>query len=218
MARTVQQVRDHVRTYFDMEPDDLPDVLIDGWIREAQVETLAIRRAWPHLATSTEIVRDSATDEYPAGVDTVAHVRGPSGKLNVISAGFGRDYFGEGTATQEAYATWGGNIIFFPSGLTGTYTVYGYRSPVTPFAAGSTWDLPEAYHEFLLDYVMHKTYLFDDDPEMADSYLSSWQRGLDSLARREFEGPEDEPLILGGGPKSNFNALPAPVQTPWGTP
>lgn len=223
MSITPQEIRTHVRAYLDLEPEDLPDTLIDQWTKEGQFKIYR-HRTWPGAETSTQLTSVADTSEYSLPVKEVTQITGPHGSLRRMEAAEAERYFDAGrtstTSEPRAFSVWGNSVRLWPtpSGAF-TYTVRGIKVPRTPFSsglgAGDPVDLPTSDAQFpLLSWVMHRALVHQDEPEMAMSYKESFDSELERLVHNETQVTTYGPVVMNShrGPSH----LPPEVPVTWG--
>lgn len=216
---TLDEIRTFVRTFFEFDEEDLPNLLIDTWAGEAQNRILRARRDWPHLEVQTSLVTETGLGSYPLPTDlrTIIHVEHPTnGRLRSLYHPIAEQvYFQSGgvqSGTPDTYSRWGTLIFLWPQPIANeTLQVYGYRAPLDFVAAGgsSAPDLPVDFHQAVLEWVMAKSYLFEDDPEMAAIHRQTFDDLLAVYVSDEVQPDPVAPLIFGGGGSTNSSGAPS---------
>ena len=197
-------IRIYVRTYLDLEEEDMVDLLIDRWVREGVVRVVRATNRWPfyestdtHQITTESYILPSIALEQISTVEADKQV-GPLDYIDISQAEV--HFFHSGTVLvgrPQRYSKWEGGIRIWPAPDDDyQLTIRGYR----PIVHGLTIDLPEDYHEAVLEWVMHKALLHQDEVELAQIHRATFDDLLKTLIAEEKTGEGDFPLIFNGGP------------------
>ena len=202
-------IRSFIRVHFELDEEDMPDVLIDTWVEEASARILRMRRDWPHLETVTTIVLEPGVATYPlpSNLKSIAHIEHPTtGRLEWLHEGVAEDkFFRQGTpqsGNPTAYSRWQQEIQVWPvPNAAANLTVRGYRNTISAITAGAGAepDLPADFHLAVLEWAMAKAYLHQDDPELAAVHRETFDDLVNVLVPDEVQPEPDQPLIFGGG-------------------
>lgn len=213
MALTLQQIRDFVRLHLDLEVEDLPDQVLDFFIREGSRRIERAEPRWPFYEKSyplTQLVGSESVAKTTVGADldqitTIVHVD-PLKHHPLVWVGF--DAFQELRAQRAAqgrprfFAEQSGNLYFLPTpDQNYDFTVFGYRRPEDWVAggAGAVPDLPEELHSTVATWALSKAYAQQEDPELSSLYERQYADELNEFRRRLVITPHNQPLILNGG-------------------
>lgn len=206
----LQTITDHVRTYFDIDASDLPSSLITNWANQGEMRVYRAHNRWPHYETIVTLdtvadQSDYATSELTALTAIYSvDVDPPVGPISPIDQATARErYFIGTTARQgrpEAWSRWGGQFTVWPvpDAVYGL-TVTGYRGASVMAAAGDEPDMPDDFHQVVLEWVMHKACLHQEDPQMAGIYQQSFDSLLGELKADALKDDMAGPMIFGGG-------------------
>lgn len=201
------EIRAYVREYLDLTAEDLSNLLLDRWIGEGQRQVLAARPRWKHLEAIEQIVTVDGTHSYELPeIRTVQAVDcAETGSLALIDHAEATARFRQADGTVRsgrpmAVSSWGGRLYVWPKPDDDyTLDVQGQRPAVAP-TSSSEPDVPEELHDAVLEWVMHKAYLQQDDPEMATVHRNLFQETVVRFADREDDDLDGTPLVFGGGP------------------
>lgn len=217
----LQDYRNYVRDYLDLDVEDLPDRLIDRWVEEGFRRIARHRGNWPfYEATTSVIVSPTAGSEYIVLMKDITAVEGPDGALLRMAASEAERRYWNGTSYDapnrpQSFSVWANKVRIWPEpDTTYTLTVRGYRYPRDWMAEGSgaTPDLPEDFDEVLLAWVMHKAYIHQDEPEQGMVQKATFDEGLAVLAKDELRAPTFTPIVLNSVRSGGGNGLPSALR------
>jgi len=220
VALSLQQIRDYVRAALDLEIEDMPDVLLDMYIREGSKRIERAEPRWPfyEVLTSWPLTVNPFL-AYPltsivANLDQVASISLENfGPLKWVGA----DVYSELQAQSPDaagrpvyYTQWGVNLLFHPT-VDATYNtiVRGYRSATDWVAAGAGEqpDMPDELHNTVATWALSKAYAQQEDPELSALYERQFADELNEFRRRLLVTPPQQPLVLNGGALRNDNNM-----------
>lgn len=210
MALNLQQIRDYVRAHLTLVDVDLPDELMDIYIREGSQRVEQAETRWPfyEAVATLETVAGSAAysiiTSLPDDFDQVVAITSSSGDLAWVSPEnmSTRTSVGGGTSDVPShYTTWGGQLTLWPtpSGAV-DLTVRYYRKPRDWIADGTGGepDMPSQLHNAVAVWALAAAYAQQEDPDMAQFYERRFEQELDVFRRRINEAPHAQPMVLGG--------------------
>lgn len=214
MAETMTRVdiRTHVRSYFDAEDEDMPDVLIDRWISEGWGKIVRFRSNWPGFNSTVQLVVIAGTAEYTNPLKDIESIEGPERYLVQLDAAHAERRFIRGGVADPAgppvaFSVYGGKVRLWPvPSVNRTYTIRGQRAAINPLvgAAAAAIDLPaEAATEMLLDWVVSRAATREAEYETAEAYLEAFTQGMQLLAKDETDSAAFSPIVLNSMPSSN---------------
>ncbi len=214
MALTLQEMRDFIRTHLDLEVEDLPDTLIDRWLREGskRIERAEVR--WPYFEKFyTWVVAFNPFLLFPkttigADIDQIASITHSTLAFpNLIWVG--PEAWQELTASRPSatgrpiyFSEWQGSILLYPNPDTSyTLRVFGFRKAIDWVAAGAgaTPDLPDELHNTVMTWGLAKAYAQQEDPEMASFFERQFLDEVKEMTRRLVITPLHQPLVLNSG-------------------
>lgn len=199
----------------DLEPDDLPDSLLDRWMSEGFQRIMRRAQRWPHLEVSETITTTAGTQTAALGeVARIRAIHGPRGELLWMDEADARQKFWNVTTPvpagwPRAWSEWGDGIMVWPEPDSAyLLTVLGYRSPSVAWVgvAGAEPDMPERYHEVLLSWVMYRTYQQQDDLDNAQIEKGAFEEGLSEMTGDDLSTPSASAGMVLGGNKSSGRA------------
>jgi hypothetical protein len=202
----LQEIRDYVRNHLDLELEDLPDPVVDVFIREGSRKVEYSEQRWPFyedIVTWSTIAGGASTpfaDISPTLRRISAIVHADNRALQWISTEAAADRFNaEQTGRPTHYGEWGENLLLFPTPDEAlAVTIYGYRKQTdwTAGGAGAEPDLPEELHNTVALWALHRAYAQQEDPEMAGLYRNIFDQELNEFGRRMTEMPLTRPLVM----------------------
>jgi len=205
VALSLQQIRDYVREHMDLEPDDLPDTVLDVFIREGSRKVESSEQHWPfyetffsHVTTAgNPFLLKSAIDPTLKRIQEMTD--GENGRpLQWISIAEAEEF--EGQSGRPLYISeWGDVGFLFPTpDAAYSFTVFGYRHQLDWVAsgAGAVPDMPEPLHNTVALWALHRAYGQQEDPDMASMYRQMFDQELNEQGRRLTEMPLSRPLIM----------------------
>lgn len=220
----VDEFRTHPRLLLDLEEEDLPSVLVDRWVNEGFRRIVHAVQRWPFYETSETVSTVSDTAVYTLGsVDRVRSMHGPRGELQWMDEAAARDKFWMVTTSvpngfPRAWSEFGDGVRLWPTpDAAYTVTVLGYRKPLTVWQgiAGEEPDLPVQFHDVLMSWVLFRTYLQQDDPQLADVEFRNFSESMTQMTAdvlspsQSFAG-----MVLHGGNRS-VGSPPLPPRQPF---
>jgi hypothetical protein len=100
------------------------------------------------------------------------------------------------------YALWDGQLhLYAKPDAVYPITVRAYRNPVYTWLTSitQTIDCDEWFHILLVYFVLSRVYQRQEDPELSQMYLKSFEEGV-AMARRDLmKTPSARPMLLSGG-------------------
>ena len=221
---TVDEYRTYPLQFLDIDEEDLPFRLIDRFVAEGFQRIIRAVRRWPFYEVTETVEVYSGVPTY--SLSTVKEIRsmhGPRGELEWMDEPAARDAFWLFTSPvpngwPRAWSEFGDGFRLWPTpDATYTITVLGYRDADTSWQGnpGLFPDVPEQFHEVLLNWVMYRAYLQQDDPTMAQIELQNFSSGLTEMVEEEMSSPmSTKNLVLGGGSPERL-PLPKRLLFPW---
>jgi hypothetical protein len=220
----VQYMRDYAREMLDLEEDDVSDRLIDRWINQGVMRVQRFVQKWPFYEDALVLPVEGGQADYGTSFKELRSIFVEGvGALDYIDQTTAARYYhrpsGVRTGEPKHFSLWGtGNVRLWPIPDKGYVArIEGYRRPLPIIApdadaeAGAEPDLPADFHEVVLEWVMHRAYLHQDDPELGDYHKAAFEELLRQLAADEMALDPVEPIVLNGGPRQRS-------QPPWGEP
>lgn len=206
---TLAEVREKVRLQTDNDSTDLPDGILDGFIREGFDRTFAAERLWPFFEYTWTIalVDGDTTIEMPTSPEVAFITRlvdtDDSVILGQIPQSSAEDSFvgGATSSSPQFFSVWGTTMSLWPQPTAGArnYRMRGYRKPLWTTNPTSEMDGDARLHLAIFHYATSLVYAQLEDGELEQMYLQRWAAHTEAV-RRDIMRPDfHEPLILNGG-------------------
>lgn len=206
----LEQIRAFVRGHMDIEVEDLPDAVLDVFIREGSKRIERAEKRWPFYAKRWTYSTVADTDEVDftdigTDVSQIQAIKGPRWRLKYIGMDIADEVFPENiTSTSEpTYWSVENETLFLMPVPDGAYSlqIRGYRKAADWMAggAGAVPDLPVDLHNTVATWALAKAYAQQDDPEMASVYERQFADELNLFRRRMHDTPPAQPLVANGG-------------------
>jgi hypothetical protein len=209
---TATVLRQTVRDIVDLDADDLPDGLLNLFIRDGYYRILDVEKRWTWLETSFTFNTVQGQRAYTIAnftadpISQVASIVDNSDigtRLDMIGYDMGEATWNGTTDTNGDplfYAVWNGQIHLFPKPDNArTLTCRGYREPIDWQTSGGAVDAAPSLHFPLVYYAVSRVYQRLEDAQMAAMYKQSFDEGV-ALARNNIMKPNSHgQLILAHG-------------------
>ena len=198
---TATVLRQTVRDIVDLDADDLPDSLLNLYIRDGYYRILDLEKRWAWLETTFTFntVQDQraysiaafTADPISQVVSVVDNV-GVGARLDMIGYDMAEEtYIGSYDTSGDPlfYAVWNGNIHLFPKPNNArTLSVRAYREPIDWQTTGGAVDASPSLHFPLVYYACSRIYQKLEDAQMAAVYKQAFDEGV-QLARANITKP-----------------------------
>lgn len=216
MAMTLATIKTHVRDTLDLDSTELPDTIMEVWIREGTYDIASRSRRWPDYEQLYTFNTADGTASYtistiePANTDTaeiVSIVDTTSGgyKLEYVAHEQAEEYYRNSRAYEAApryWSQWGGKIYLWPTpDAVRTMNARAYRKPKDWVADGASAnpDLDERLHVAVALYAMIRAYEHQEDSESASRYRELYERYVGAVMGEIFRQRADQ-WIFNRGP------------------
>jgi hypothetical protein len=210
---TATQLRDAVRQIVDLDTDDLPDSLLNLYIRDGYYRILDTEKRWAWLETSfnfttTPNVRSYLISGFTADpisqVVSIVDNIGVGARLEMIGYDEGEGtYIGSYDVAGDPlfYAVWNDRIHLYPKPSTArTLQARGYREPRDWVGANDTVDAHPSLHFPLVYYAVSRVYQQLEDAQMAAIYKQSFDEGVAMAASNITKPTSHGHLKMSSGP------------------
>lgn len=215
MAYTLQDFRDRVRAQLDTDADDLTDLLVDTWVREAWRYCVNRNRRWPFYRSSWQFTTVAATATYDE-----SSLGGPANTVQELDGVLGDDgaplrWVGFEEA-QRSFVDASGEPLFWTvnAGVLRLYptpdaaftlTAYGFREPVEWVNGDSSLqsDMPEAFDDVILEWAIGRAFQRQEDGDLGVMHLDQAEVLLRNLQKRWMRHASSAPLVLNDGVRSS---------------
>lgn len=198
----------------DLDIEDLPDVVLDVFIREGSKRIERAESRWPFYEAEFTLATVAAQEDYdltaltPVVTDQtmseLASIVGPRWTLNQIGRDEGDNNFPlnvDQSGEPLYYSVWGSSLRLFPTpDAVYTLRVRGYRHARDWVAEGSGGepDLPNEMHNSVAQWALARAYAQQDDPEMASIFERQFADEVRLFQRRFNSAPRSQPIVLNG--------------------
>ena len=212
MAVTLTTLRSQVRDMSDLDEVDLSDAVIDQFAREGFQRIYALERRWPILQETYTFNTVANQREYT--ISTIGDIREIISVVDTSTQGARLtliDY-------NDAEGIWLGNLdvasrpyfysfwdkkiqLWAKPDIVYSMTVRAFRNPLYTWLTNITQeiDLDEWFHAILPYFVLARVYQRQEDSELANMYLKSFEEGV-ALARRDLmKASSAQPVVMSGG-------------------
>lgn len=209
---TAADIRQQVRTITDLDADDLPDTLLNLYIRDGFYRILDTEKRWSFLEysfsfnTSTGVraynVAELA-DEPLSQIVSIVDNRGTGYRLDMIGFDMAEQtYIGSYDTAGDPlfYAVWNNQIHLYPKpNNSRTLQCRGYREPYDWQTEGGDVDAPPSLHFALVYYACSRVYQQLEDAGMADMYKRAFDEGVALAVRNATTPTSHNALIMSHG-------------------
>lgn len=197
-----QELRDQVRTQTDLDVEDLPDSLVDSYLREGFYRTAALERRWPTFEESWSVTATDGVATVPTDLAEFAAVVVGGRRLTYGDHDWAEIALSNFGSKPYYFSVWGASLYLWPA-ATGdvTVTLRGWRKPSTDWLtdAAQEADLDERLHLPISHYAASLAYAQLEDPEMENVYMMRWSQQAREIRDDIMESSSYAPLILNGG-------------------
>ena len=219
----LQEIRDYVREHMDLEEEDLPNDVIDRFIREGSKKIETSEQRWPFYEASFTYQTVAGTGSVELGsiggnLKRIASILYDGKPLEWVSIDEYDDIWAAKSGEPKKYAEWGGAILLGPVPDSAyDLTVRGYRSQSDWIAegAGAVPDMPEVLHNTVANWVLYRSYAQQEDPELAHLYRELFDTELNEVGRRLTELSLHRPFILNRVDQTERAPNPYRYDLPW---
>jgi hypothetical protein len=204
----LQTIRNLVRTHLDLELEDLPDPLLDAFIREGSRRIEQAERYWPFYQQSfpySIAVAEASTPLSaisPDITEIAAVTRSDGQHLRFLGPHEFEDRrFASQSGDVAFFTQWGTVVSWGPAPDAAVdLIVRGYRRPLDWVAqgAGAEPDLPVELHNTVSLWAIHRAYAQQEDPELSQLHERLFADELNLYRRRFTQMNVTQPIVLGG--------------------
>lgn len=219
----LQEMRDYIRVHMDLEVDDLPDALLDIWIRDGSKRVERAESRWPFYEQNYQFSTVAGQANYMKSLiggdlDQISflYVADTRPALQWVNPDdidqLQRGYTGQSRPVY--FAEWGDTLTLFPTpDQVYGMNLRGYRRAIDWVANGSGAepDMPTELHNVIATFALAKAYAQQEDPEMAAFYERQFSDELNEYRRRLLIMPYSQPIVVGGGPLTERPARNRPL-------
>lgn len=211
MARlTLAEIRANARGVAEVSTVDVPDTLMDLFIRDGYNRIIDLERRWPFLEVSFDMttvadqeaytINDFTSDEIR---EVVSIVDPDNVRLDFVSYEIAEETFktNDAPAGRPMFAShWAGQIHLFPT-PKGVYTlnVRAYREPTDWVTAGTAPDGVPAFDLALVDYAVARSYKMQEAFAPAQEFERSFNDTVAFARRDVMKADSYAPVQLSSG-------------------
>jgi len=211
-SMTAADIKSAVRTITDLDTDDLPDAILDLYIRDGFYRILDSEKRWAFLEFSFDFTAQIGVRSYD--LETIAS-EPLSQVISIVdnnNIGYRLDMIGydeaertysgvyDTTGDPLFYAIWAGSLHLYPKpSSTRTLVCRGYREPLDWQTEGGDVDAVPSLHFPLVYYACSRVYQQLEDSAMADMYKRAYDEGLAMAIRNAVTPNSHNPMILSHG-------------------
>lgn len=204
----LQQLRDAVRTQLDLDDEDLPNALLDLYVREGFERSIQREQQWPFYATEwavTTIAGSEGSFPLPSDVSGLVAATDLDGHaLTHLAHTLASDSFAVAADGGNAayFSIWGMRVYVWPKPTeAATYGLRGWRRPKDWVSLGATAevDADTRLHLPIIHYACSRSYAQQEDEVLERTYLDSWDRGVEAARTDIMRPSHNHPVILNQG-------------------
>jgi hypothetical protein len=205
---TASVLRSTVRDIVDLDTEDLPDSLLNLYIRDGYYRILDLEKRWNWLETSFTFSTVANQRAYSISVFTADPISQVVSVVDNVGVGARLDMVGYDMAEQTYigsydtsgdplfYAVWNGSIHLFPKpNDVRVLSVRAYREPIDWQTTGGAVDAAPSLHFPLVYYACSRIYQKLEDAQMAAVYKQAFDEGV-QLARSSIMKPASHGQLI----------------------
>ena len=212
MAMSLTDVRLMVRNISDLDTTDLPNSVLDDFVKEAFQRIIVLERRWPKYQETYTF--NTVVNQRPYTIATIGDIREVISLVDTTSSGSRLTMIPYDNAEEiwlgntdvasrpYFYALWDGQLhLYAKPDAVYPITLRAYRNPLYTWLTTITnpIDCDEWFHILLVYFVLSRVYQRQEDPDLSQMYLKSFEEGV-AMARRDLmKTPSARPMLLSGG-------------------
>lgn len=212
MAMTLAQVRTMVRAISDLDTTDVPNSIIDDAAKEAFQRIVALEKRFPKYQETYTF--NTVADQRAYTISTIGDIREIISLVDTSTSGCRLAMIAYDTAEEiwlgntdvasrpHFYAIWDGALhLYAKPDAVYSITVRAYRNPLYTWVSDTSinMDIDEWFHILIPYFVLARVYQRQEDPELSQMYMRSFEEGV-AMARRDLtKTPMARPIVLSGG-------------------
>lgn len=214
-------IRAKVRTVVDMDTVDLPNDLLDMYVRDGYDRMMSIERRWPFLQKSATLVTVAGQREYPissigtgdlSDIISILDSTTVGMRLTLVSHDDAEATWGGANPQQSRpmhYSVWEQKLNIWPTPNDAyTLLIRGYRKPADWSANTTTQvDADPRLHQALVYYAIAQVYQLQEDIELSAFYRTSFDENVRLVAADIMKPSSSRPMILSGQPFHDPNGM-----------
>ena len=212
MAMSLTDVRLMVRNISDLDTTDLPNSVLDDFVKEAFQRIIVLERRWPKYQETYTF--NTVVNQRAYTIATIGDIREVISLVDTSTSGsrltmipyYNAEEIWLGNTDVASrpyfYALWDSALhLYAKPDAVYSITLRAYRNPLYTLLTTITdpIDCDEWFHILLVYFVLSRVYQRQEDPELSQMYLKSFEEGV-AMARRDLmKTPSARPLLLSGG-------------------
>lgn len=204
----LQELRDAVRSQVDLDDEELPDSMVDLYLRDAFQQTISRRQNWPFYEASWMVAFDNVSSvQVPADLDSVVRVRllPTNQPLDFIDHMFAeqRGLHSLAGGQPSHWSVFAGQMHLWPppgGGLL-TVNVAGYRKPSDWVSSGPSAE-PDCDERLVVPMVWFAcslVYAYQEDEVLENQYAMRFERSVSAVINDVMRVRDDWPKVVFGG-------------------
>jgi hypothetical protein len=223
---TALEIKTYVRDHLDVDSLDIPDSLLNVWMRDAVIRIISFfdeSPVWLQVERTFTTVPNQQSYDLEATVglgDIVApgillplqaidEVRGPNFSLSPRSHRQVRESYRADAPSgrPQEFSQWGTQLYLWPKPADAeVYSVLGIRRPDWDWITSTAGvpDLPEEFHPLVAQWALSRGYAQQDDPDMANLYRGEFGAELSNIASRWMGDVTALPMVMNGGRRNEL--------------
>lgn len=211
MAMSLDDIRNFVRGFPDIDSSDLPNAVLDPLIRDAYYRFAAAERTWDFYETSYTLVTVPLTQTYSTAtigtypLSSISDIKGPNFMLAPAPHQMAQTKYQYRNLTgvyPRVWSIWANTLYLWPTPSSAqTHQVFGYREPIDFVAqgAGASPDLPSEMHMLIAKWALQLAYLQQDSFFIAEDLKAQVEETYQAIRRKHIGGDAAGAIIVGGG-------------------
>jgi hypothetical protein len=207
-TRTLQNIRDHVRSYTDTDSTDLTDSLVDQFVQAAFDEVAYAERLWSFYQQDGTFNTVADTQQYSlvsilGGTNEIIAIQLADAYLRPIGHQLATEVFvSTASGTPTHFSQFEDSLFLWPTPSSAVAVAYqGHREPNDWIADGSgaTPDLPSEYHAVVQQGALIRALDWLDEQEQAAANRQQYDRSLQAVSAIHRGIYVAGPMVLNGG-------------------
>lgn len=221
--KTVAEIRAYARTYFDLSSADLPDMILDGFMRAGYLRICNSRFEHVWLQASESKVYAAGQVSQSTALRRVVGVRAGSRPMPLRYIDHQeiqvRPEASSVASTPLWWSWWGGQVFIYPTPSAAiTVRLDGFAAPSHSWVGQPSQSpplLPDDYEPALLSWVLCETAKWQQDAQSANNFAQDFSIELEETNAR-FTSIQGVPVVMNGGHSYRGGSTNNPgVVAPW---
>lgn len=208
---SLQNLRDYVRLMIDVDTTDIPDSLMDVFLREGVTKIAYSSNHWNFYEAEASFSTIAAQRAYSYATafgstifQTINSVETPHWRLDALPHAQAQQQFvsvsGSGTQEPRFFSSYANSLYLWPlPDAAYACIAQGYRTPLdfTTQGSGASPDLPAAFHELVGKWAISLAYAQQDDTQNASYFAIDFANTLKTI-RGPYENMEPQGIMALG--------------------